>query len=102
MAGLRRKMPGTFWAMTLAGLSLAGFPLFSGFWSKDAIIAAIGHAHLPVDITPLLYFFALATVFMTAFYTMRAITLTFFGRWRGDAHSFDHVHESPPAMLIPM
>jgi NADH-quinone oxidoreductase subunit L len=102
MGGLRSKMPGTFWAMLLAGLSLAGFPLFSGFWSKDAIIAAIGHVHLPVDITPLLFFFALATVFMTAFYTMRAIALTFFGRWRGDPHGFDHVHEAPPAMLISM
>jgi NADH-quinone oxidoreductase subunit L len=102
MGGLRHKMPGTFWAMVLAGLSLAGFPLFSGFWSKDAIIAAIGHHHLPVNIAPLLYFFALATVFMTAFYTMRAIGLTFMGRWRGDPHAYDHVHEAPAPMLWPM
>jgi NADH-quinone oxidoreductase subunit L len=102
MGGLRTKMPGTFWAMTLAGLSLAGFPLFSGFWSKDAIIGAIGHAHLPVDITPLLLFFAIVTAFMTAFYTMRAIGMTFFGQWRGDPHTFDHVHEAPAAMLWPM
>jgi NADH-quinone oxidoreductase subunit L len=106
MGGLRRKMPGTFWAMTLAGLSLAGFPLFSGFWSKDSIIAAIGHHHLPGNVAPLvvplLYFFALATVFMTAFYTMRAIGLTFTGQWRGDPHAYDHVHEAPAAMLWPM
>jgi NADH-quinone oxidoreductase subunit L len=102
MGGLRTKMPGTFWAMTLAGLSLAGFPLFSGFWSKDAIIASVTHAHLPVDVTPLLLFFAVATAFMTAFYTTRAIGMTFFGQWRGDPHTFDHVHEAPAAMLWPM
>jgi NADH-quinone oxidoreductase subunit L len=102
MGGLRTKMPGTFWAMTLAGLSLAGFPLFSGFWSKDAIIGSISHAHLPVDVTPLLLAFAIVTAFMTAFYTMRAIAMTFFGRWRGDPHVFDHVHEAPAAMLWPM
>jgi NADH-quinone oxidoreductase subunit L len=102
MGGLRRKMPGTFWAMTLAGLSLAGFPLFSGFWSKDAIIGAIPAAHLPVDVTPLLLFFAIVTAFMTAFYTMRAIAMTFFGQWRGDPHVYDHVHEAPGMMLWPM
>jgi NADH-quinone oxidoreductase subunit L len=102
MGGLGRKMPGTFWAMTLAGLSLAGFPLFSGFWSKDAIVGAVAHAHLPVDVTPLLLFFAIVTAFMTAFYTMRAIAMTFFGQWRGDPHVFDHVHEAPATMLWPM
>src|SRR5579884_3485121 len=102
MGGLRTKMPGTFWAMTLAGLSLAGFPLFSGFWSKDAIVGAVSHAVLPVNIVPLLLFFAVVTAFMTAFYTARMIFLTFFGRWRGDAHAFDHVHEAPGTMLWPM
>ncbi len=102
MGGLRQKMPVTFWAMLLAGLSLAGFPFFSGFWSKDAIIGAIGHAHLPLPITPLLYTFALVTVFMTAFYTMRAVFLTFSGRWRGDPRVYDHVHEAPWTMRGPL
>ncbi|HZR97685.1 MAG TPA: NADH-quinone oxidoreductase subunit L [Chloroflexota bacterium] len=102
MGGLGAKMPGTFWAMTLAGLSLAGFPLFSGFWSKDAIVGSIPHAHLPVDVTPLLLFFAVVTAFMTAFYTMRVIAMTFFGEWRGDRHVFEHVHEAPATMLWPM
>jgi len=53
-------------------------------------------------VTPLLLFFAIVTAFMTAFYTMRAIAMTFFGRWRGDPHVFDHVHEAPAAMLWPM
>ena len=66
MGGLRR-MPITFWAMVIAGLSLAGiFPL-SGFWSKDAIVASAYDEHYYV-----LFGMALITVFLTA-YIFRAI-----------------------------
>ncbi|HEY7064830.1 MAG TPA: NADH-quinone oxidoreductase subunit L [Chloroflexota bacterium] len=102
MGGLRTKMPGTFWAMLLAGLSLAGLVPFSGFWSKDAIIGAVPRAHLPVDVTPLLLFFAVVTAFMTAFYTLRLLFMTFGGTWRGDPHMANHIHEAPAPMLWPM
>jgi NADH-quinone oxidoreductase subunit L len=111
MGGLRHKMPWTFLCMLIAALSLAGIPPLSGFWSKDAIIAAVNAHHplqggllFPTDliVTGLLQFFALMTVLMTAFYGARVLFLTFGGRWRGDPHAYDHVHEAPPSMLWPM
>ena len=77
MGGLRRRMPITFWAMVIAGLSLSGiFPL-SGFWSKDAIVASAYEEHYYV-----LFGMALLTVFLTAFYIFRAIFLAFTGEPR--------------------
>ncbi len=78
MGGLRKKMPITFWTFLIGGLALSGFPvLTAGFWSKDEIFAeAFGNGHLAVFLV-----LALAA-FLTAFYTMRQITLTFFGEPR--------------------
>ncbi len=112
MGGLGRLMPWTFLATLVAGLSLIGIPPLSGFWSKDLIIGAVRN-HEPVvgvgrlftldlTVTGLLLFFALMTVMMTAFYTVRLLFLTFGGRWRGDPHLAHHVHEAPAAMLWPM
>jgi len=81
MGGLRTKMPITFWTFLIGGFALSGFPLITaGFWSKDEILAeAFGNGHVIVFVT--LAFAA----FLTAFYTMRQITLTFFGEARSDA-----------------
>ena len=78
MGGLRKKMPITFWTFLIGGFALSGFPLVTaGFWSKDEILAdALGHGHLGVFMT-----LALAAL-LTAFYTMRQITLTFLGEPR--------------------
>ncbi|MBX5492696.1 MAG: NADH-quinone oxidoreductase subunit L [Chloroflexi bacterium] len=102
MGGLRAKMPGTFWAMTLAGLALAGIPPLAGFWSKDGILGAVYDSPTVVAVKPLLLAFALITVFLTAFYMGRVLFLTFGGQWRGDAHVWPHVHEAPAVMLWPM
>lgn len=102
MGGLRTKMPVTFWALTLGAAALAGIPPLAGLWSKDAILVAIGHSHLPAGVVTLIAVFAFATVFMTAFYSARVWFLTFFGQWRGDPHHWEHVHESPRVMLWPM
>ncbi|MBI4499210.1 MAG: hypothetical protein HY689_15075, partial [Chloroflexi bacterium] len=76
MGGLRRAMPWTFWTLMVASLSLAGIFPFSGFWSKDEILAeSLGN--------PLLFGLALAAAFMTAFYVFRMMFLTFFGSYRG-------------------
>src|SRR5512145_517932 len=78
MGGLRKKMPITFWTFLIGGFALSGFPIITaGFWSKDEILAdAFGHGHYIV-------FGVLAlAAFMTAFYTMRQITLTFLGKPR--------------------
>jgi NADH-quinone oxidoreductase subunit L len=96
MGGLRKKMPVTFWTFLIGGFALAGFPLVTaGFWSKDEILAdAWGHGHLVVFIV-----LALAAL-LTAFYTMRQITLTFFGEPRTEAAK--HAHETPWTMTLPL
>jgi NADH-quinone oxidoreductase subunit L len=77
LGGLGKYMPITKWAMLIAGLSLAGFPLFSGFWSKDEILV-VAWEH-----NQLVFWIALFTAFLTAFYMFRAWFLTFTGapRW---------------------
>jgi NADH-quinone oxidoreductase subunit L len=99
MGGLRKVMPRTYWTMAIGGLSLAGFPLLSGFWSKDEVLgaAAIGGG-------PILFAFGVITVFLTAFYTFRMFFLTFHGSARpreGDAHT-SHPHESDWWMTGPL
>ena len=80
MGGLRRYMPVTFVTYLIGSASLAGFPLLSGFWSKDEILAdALSHGQW------LLYAIGLLTAFLTAFYTFRMVFLTFFGTYRGPA-----------------
>jgi len=95
MGGLRKKMPVTFWTFLIGGFALSGFPILTaGFWSKDEILAdSFAHA-LPVFII-----LALAA-FLTAFYTMRQITLTFLGKARTE--SAHHAHETPWTMTLPL
>ena len=96
MGGLRRKMPITFWTFLIGGLALSGFPvLTAGFWSKDEIFAeAFGNGHLVVFIV------LAAAAFLTAFYTMRQITLTFLGKARSNAA--EHASETTWTMTIPL
>jgi len=96
MGGLRKKMPITFWTFVVGGFALSGFPLVTaGFWSKDEILAdAFGHGHWVVFIT-----LALAAL-LTAFYTMRQITLTFLGEPR--TVSAQHAQETPWTMTLPL
>ena len=96
MGGLRRKMPITFWTFLIGGFALAGFPILTaGFWSKDEILAeAYFHSHWPIFIT-----LAVAAL-ITAFYTMRQITLTFLGEPRTKAA--EHAHESHWTMTLPL
>jgi NADH-quinone oxidoreductase subunit L len=96
MGGLRKKMPITFWTFLIGGFALSGFPvLTAGFWSKDEIFAeAYGNGHLTVFIV-----LAMAA-FLTAFYTMRQITLTFFGEPRTKAA--ENASETPWTMTIPL
>jgi len=95
MGGLRRRMPITFWAMVVAGLSLSGIFPFSGFWSKDAIVASAFDEHQYV-----LFVMALLTVFLTAFYIFRAIFFAFTGEPRTEAAR--EAVESPGIMTGPM
>jgi len=94
MGGLAPKMKITSITFMIASLSIAGIFPFSGFWSKDEIVAAtLNH--------PVFMVFTLAIAFMTAFYMWRLCFLTFFGKPR-DEHRFEHAHESPRSMTWPL
>src|SRR6266852_4572543 len=92
MGGLRRFMPRTYLTMAIGGLSLAGFPLFAGFWSKDEVLAAATRAG------PILLAFGVITVFLTAFYTFRMFFLTFHGSFRGPTRVAVDPTSHPPEL----
>jgi NADH-quinone oxidoreductase subunit L len=98
MGGLRKHMPWTFTTFLIASLALAGIFPFSGFFSKDQILA---HAF---DHRAVMFYLAMITVFMTSFYIFRALFMTFGGRYRGaQADEGAHkLHESPLVMVLPM
>jgi NADH-quinone oxidoreductase subunit L len=96
MGGLRKKMPITFWTFLIGGFALSGFPVFTaGFWSKDEIFAdAFHNGHMAVFLT------LAVAAFLTAFYTMRQITLTFLGEPR--TREAEHAQETPWTMTVPL
>ncbi|ROR32282.1 NADH-quinone oxidoreductase subunit L [Inmirania thermothiophila] len=100
MGGLRRYMPVTYLTALVGSLALIGFPGFSGFFSKDAIIAAVGASELPGS--GIAYAAVLGGVFVTAFYTFRMFFLVFHGSERMDAHTREHLHESPAVVTLPL
>ncbi len=92
MGGLRKKTPITFATLMVAGVAISGVYPFAGFFSKDEILLATHHH------APWMYWVATATAGMTAFYVFRALFVTFFGEYRGEAHP----HESPTSMTLPL
>jgi NADH-quinone oxidoreductase subunit L len=96
MGGLRKKMPITFWTMTAAVFAISGIPGFSGFFSKDAILAS---AFADGSLGKVLWFVGAVTALLTAFYMFRLWYMTFFGSTR-DEHV--HPHESPLSMTVPL
>jgi NADH-quinone oxidoreductase subunit L len=97
MGGLKSKIPWTHRLFLIGTLAIAGiFPL-AGFWSKDEIMAhAFTHRHYG------LYAMAALGAFLTAFYMFRLTYLTFYGESRVAHHTAEHIHESPPVMLVPL
>src|ERR671932_609878 len=94
MGGLKKYMPRTYWTMLIGALSLAGFPLFAGFWSKDEVLAAAASGAGPI-----LLAFGVITVFLTAFYTFRMFFLTFHGAFRGPVEAAVETTGHHPAAL---
>jgi NADH-quinone oxidoreductase subunit L len=92
MGGLKKYTPWTMGVLACASLAIAGFPLTSGFFSKDAILTA-AYAH-----EPWMYVVGVITAGMTAFYVWRAFWMTFWGDYRGHGHP----HESSWSMLGPL
>ena len=100
MGGLRRRMPITYWTALIGTLALAGFPGFSGFFSKDTIIEAVHHTHIPG--AGFAYVLVLAGVFVTAFYSFRLLFLVFHGKSRVNTEVESHVRESPAVITVPL
>ncbi len=98
--GLRRHLPWTHTTMLFGCLALAGVVPFAGFWSKDAILLAVGQQEGMVY--QVLGWTATATAFLTAFYTFRAFFLCFYGPERIPEEAGDHVHEGPAWMIGPL
>jgi NADH-quinone oxidoreductase subunit L len=119
MGGLRKRIPVTYWTMTMGVIAIAGLPPLAGFFSKDEILfQTFSHTENPLHL--LLWAVGLITAGMTSFYMFRLWYKTFWGAERfdeahlgADAHAAheedDHghghahgVHESPAVMLIPL
>lgn len=113
MGGIKNKVPVTYWMMMIGTLALTGVGLpfhlvsdalpnlgFAGFFSKDAIIEAAYGAHTEAG-NFAFYLLVIAALF-TSFYSWRLVHLTFHGKTRASKEVYDHAHESPNVMLIPL
>jgi NADH-quinone oxidoreductase subunit L len=96
MGGLKKYIPITHITFIIGTLAISGFPGFSGFFSKDEILA---HAF---EHSPLLWFLGVLGAAMTTFYMFRLYYLTFHGNFRGTHEQQHHLHESPKSMTIPL
>ncbi len=96
MGGLKKQMPVTHITFLLACLAIAGVPPFSGFFSKDEILAGA------FTVNPVFYYIGVAGALMTAFYMFRLYAMTFLGGFRGTHDQEHHLHESPLTITFPL
>ena len=96
MGGLKSKLPITHITFLIGCIAIAGVPPFSGFFSKDEILAAAYAKN------PIYWFLGLIGAAMTAFYMFRLYATTFLGQFRGTEVQASHLHESPVSMTIPL
>jgi NADH-quinone oxidoreductase subunit L len=96
MGGLKSKLPITHLTFLIGCIAIAGVPPFSGFFSKDEILAAAYAKN------PIYWFLGLIGAAMTAFYMFRLYATTFLGQFRGTEAQASHLHESPASMTIPL
>ena len=102
MGGLKDKMPITHGAMLVSTLAIAGVPFFSGFLSKDGILAAVLSYYYKYDgVSIVLPIAGFGAAMITAFYMFRLIFKTFYGQ-PNKKEIYDHIHESPYPMTIPL
>ena len=100
MGGLYKYMPITWFTCLIGSLALIGFPGFAGFFSKDAIIEAVHASTLPA--ANIAYYAVLSGVFITALYSFRLFFMTFHGEEHMDRHTWEHLHESPAVVTVPL
>jgi NADH-quinone oxidoreductase subunit L len=99
MGGLKDKLPVTYGTFVVGSLALAGFPLTSGFFSKDELlVSAWSSGPLGQFLTVL----GLVTALMTAFYSFRLVFVTFWGPSHVDPHQAGHIHEPSKTMTVPL
>ncbi len=96
MGGLKKKLPITFFTMLVGTIAISGLPPFSGFFSKDEILAHV------FEHNPTLWVIGVLGAMLTAFYMFRMLFLTFWGSFRGTKEQESHLHESPASMTIPL
>jgi NADH-quinone oxidoreductase subunit L len=96
MGGLKKAMPTTHATFLIGCLAIAGMPPFSGFFSKDEILAAAFESN------PVFWGLGVLGALMTAFYMFRLYAMTFQGSFRGTDEQQHHLHESPAAITIPL
>lgn len=96
MGGLKKAMPVTFITMLIGTIAISGIPPFSGFFSKDEILANAFAAN------PVLWILGFIGALMTAFYMFRMLFMTFYGPFRGNDEQKHHLHESPKSMTLPL
>jgi NADH-quinone oxidoreductase subunit L len=86
--------------MWIGSLALMGFPIFAGYYSKDMVLEVAWAAHSGVG--NYAFVMGLVAAFMTAFYSGRLLFMTFHGETRADHHTFDHAHDAPKIMWVPL
>ena len=96
MGGLKSKLPITHFTFLMGCIAIAGIPPFSGFFSKDEILAAA------FEKNKIYWVLGLVGAAMTAFYMFRLYATTFLGKFRGSHDQEAHLHESPLAMTLPL
>ncbi|MEJ7672450.1 MAG: NADH-quinone oxidoreductase subunit L [Chitinophagaceae bacterium] len=96
MGGLNKHMRITYITFFIGCIAIAGIPPFSGFFSKDEILAGAFAKN------PVLYVIGLGGALLTAFYMFRLLAMTFMGKFRGTEEQLHHLHESPSAITIPL
>jgi len=102
MGGLKQYMPVTFWLMLIATLAIAGIPPFSGFFSKDEILAAAFARGETNRIYLVFYAMGVVAALLTAFYMARLMTMTFLGSNRTGERERSHLHDAPWVMTGPL
>jgi NADH-quinone oxidoreductase subunit L len=100
MGGLSKYLPITYWTSVIGTLALIGFPGFSGFFSKDALIEAVHASETPGH--TLAYWAVLLGVFVTSLYSFRLLFVVFHGKERMDHHTKEHLHETPWVVTGPL
>jgi NADH-quinone oxidoreductase subunit L len=100
MGGLHKYLPITYWTSVIGTLALIGFPGFSGFFSKDALIEAVHASTTPGH--GLAYWAVLLGVFVTSLYSFRLLFVVFHGKERMDHHTKEHLHETPWVVTGPL